>query len=228
MSKVKKHPIVIDDKSKYIISDTDLNDEYMHMDQGFLVPVLGLHEFDGHFYISGATGCGKSYLIRKMVDNDFKKRDCILFTDLVKEDPAFKGMKYKKYDEKGEYNSDWLSKNQDGKIMIFDDVQFNKDILNYRDKVLEKGRHHNIIAICVNHKLRDYFKTKVMLNDCKFIIVFPICNKGAISKYLRDEFDMHKDKIEQVLNQSIKEGRHLVLHKHSPNLAITTESIFKM
>lgn len=222
--------LFIDDNSKTKISVKQITDDYMHLENAYFVPALGTRKFDGHVFVSGATGAGKSYFIRKMVDNDVKKRSCILFTDLTQNDPVFEGMKYIKFDKTKKIDFDWLSKNDTNKIMIFDDIQFNKEIIKYRDIILEKGRHKETIVICVNHKLRDYAATKVPLNDSRFVVTFPASNRGASFRFLKDEIEMDKNIINMILNISVKEknGHQLIIHRFHPNVIVTAESIFKI
>lgn len=230
MSKERK-AMFIDDNTKTVIF-TDNPHEYCHLNGAFWVPALGYtrssDNFDGHIYISGATGSGKSYMIKKIIQNDQIKRRCILFTDLHKEDPTLKDIDYIRYDPEGEYDMDWVEENQSNKIMIFDDVQYNEDLLKYRDHMIEKGRHLDTVVICVNHRLQDYQKSKVPLNDSRFIVTFPISNKGNVKRFLEYEFGIDKKEINEIVNLSCKEGRHLIMHKFHPVTMATTESILKI
>lgn len=229
MSKFDKRALFIDDISKTIIHDSDFLDHTnLHLEGAFWLPCLGRTNFDGHVFISGATGSGKSYIIRRMINNDYLKRSVILFTDLTSNDPEFLGMNYVKFDEGGLYNSAWVQDNIDNKIVIFDDVQFNKSIIQFRDVLLEKGRHRNCTVICVNHKIQDYFHTKVPLTESRYVITFPFANKGAVFRYLKHEMELERKKLDAILNEAIKEGRHLIIHRFSPNIIATTESLFKL
>jgi len=224
---MEKKAIFIDDHTKTIYySNHDF--ECAHLSGAFWIPCLNKYDFDGHIYISGATNSGKSYIIKKIIQNDLKKRNVILFTDLKNKDPSLNGIEYVKYEEDGKFNDIWLNKHEKNKIMVFDDVQFNEKILIYRDTMLEKGRHLNTIVICVNHKLRDHYQTKVPLNEARFVVTFPCSNRGAVFKYLKDEMEMDKKKLNEILDIACKEGRHLVLHKHHPVCIATTESVFKL
>lgn len=223
--------LFIDDTSKRLFQADELDNVQSHLTKAFWVPALGYNAWDGHVYVAGATGAGKSYLIRKMINNDKKKRKCILFTDLKNDDPAFDGMNVEKYDtkeHKDPLESEWLRQQEPNKILIFDDVQFNTAQIKYRDFMLEKGRHLQSVVICVNHKLQDYYQTKVPLNDAKYVITFPCANKGSVIRYLKNELEMNRKFMDDILDIALEEGRHLIIHKHSPNCIATTESIFKV
>lgn len=225
----KNEVIFVDNNSKTLVSIKDLEgDSPLHLNKAYWIPALGTRKFDGHIYISGATGAGKSYLISKIIENDKMKRECILFTDLKTSDPAFKGMKYVTFDEKGQHNTEWLSKNQSKKIMIFDDIQYNEDVLKYRDYMLEKARHVSTIVICVNHKLQDYFKSKVPLNECRFVVTFPCSNRGSVLDYLKDAMGIKTKLGQEIIELACKEGRHLIIHRFHPNVLACTETIIKI
>ena len=56
-------------------------------------------------------------------------------------------------------------------LCIFDDIDkcANKKIMKFlqhlRDQCLERGRHHNINMLCLNHQLMNYKETKVVLME---------------------------------------------------------------
>lgn len=220
--------LLLDDNSEYVLKESLLDASDIFVKGAYLIPALGYNDFDGHVYISGATGAGKSYFIRKMVDKDKKGRRCVLFTDLDKEDPAYEGMNYVKYNKDGPYNNEWLKKNQANKIMIFDDVQYNDEVNEYRDKLLEKGRHLNIIVVCVNHKLQDYWSSKVPLNECRYVVCFPCSNRGSAAKFIKSELELNKHRVDNILSKVCDEGRHMIVHRFSPNFIAGTKSIFKV
>lgn len=230
----ENEPLLIDANSGFVFYNSNLNDideetPYIKIDGAYLVPYIGKRQWDGHIFVSGATGAGKSYLIRKIVDKDAKKRQAILFTNNPHKDPAYEGMKYVKYGDLDPiYNKQWLDKNNYNKILIFDDILNHTDYAFYRDKMLEEGRKLGNCVICVNHKLQDYGKTKVALNDCRFIISFPNANSGSIINYLKREMGLNNNKINEILNIIKNEGRQIIIHRFSPNMIAGAKSIFKI
>lgn len=223
-------PVFIDAKSKRIIY-SDFDEQVKHFPEAYFIPIIGTKtkKFDGHIYIAGATDSGKSYIIQQIVLNDIKQRTPILFTDLKEKDETFDKMKYEKFDEKSDSRGwDWIQENWQNKILIFDDVQFNVEVLKYKDEMLEKGRHGNTTIMCVNHRLQDYAKTRVALNDASYIVTFPCSNKGKIFKYLDSELALDREQNRDILKIACDEGRHLIVHKKYPELIATTSSIFKL
>lgn len=225
-----RQALFIDNNSKIVVFDDTDQSEISKPGADWL-PALGYNVsgFDGHTYLAGATNSGKSFFINKMVKNDKLRRSIILFTDLHNKDKSLGDLDYIKFDDSGQYNFEWLHKNDSNKILIFDDVQFNKSILTYRDFMLEKARHMKSTIITVNHRLQDYAKTKVALNDARYIVTFPSTNRGNILRYLKYEFEINKDFINELINLSQEQsGQYLIIHKHNPIWFATTENLIKM
>jgi hypothetical protein len=223
-------PIFIDAKSKNIIY-SDFDEDFKHFPDAYFIPIIGTKtkKFDGHIYIAGATDSGKSYIIQQIVINDGKQRIPVLFTDLKEKDETFDKMKYEKFDEQSpDKGWNWIRNNWQNKILIFDDVQFNPEILTFKDEMLEKGRHGNSTIMCVNHRLQDWHKTKVALNDSSYIVTFPCSNKGKVFRYLDNELALDKQENREILKIACNEGRHLIVHKKYPEMIATTSSIFKV
>lgn len=232
MSKPKPIPVFIDAKSKEIIF-SDMEDPWIHLKDSYWIPALGyrLKEFDGHTYIAGATNAGKSYYIQQMILNDKKKRIPIVFTDLDSKDKTFDKMHFITFEgdkDGGKYNWEWLEQNKKGKIFIFDDSEDNPKYTEFRNKMLKEARHLDTIVICVNHKLNDWYKTNTPKNECEFIVTFPGSNKGDVIKYLKNELGLDPKARNMIANVATTEGRHLVIHKHYPQMIATTESVFRL
>lgn len=227
--KMMRRALFIDDNSKTIIFSDELEKTYMKLEGAMWLPALGYSKhFDGHIYVSGATESGKSYFIKKMIQNDRYKRPVMLFTNLVNDDPSLQGIENITKYHTLNVNWDEVKKNDYNKILIFDDIQKNEDFKKYRDKILEEGRHKNTVVICVNHRLQDYYNTMVALNECRFVVTFPCSNRGNVFKYLKNEFEMDRKELNQILGVACDEGRYLIIHRFHPVCLASTESIFKL
>lgn len=248
-ARVQRRAIFIDDISKQVVFSDDLlelekqyeNEEEEEDDDDKIIPLiqeenaewlpaLGYSmKFDGHTFIAGATESGKSFFIKRMIMNDKLHRPVILFTNLTGDDVSFRGIQeMTKFDPNSKYNWEWVLQNYANRILIFDDIRNNTIIKNFKDKMIEEGRHSNTVVICVNHALKDWNITKVAHNDCRFIVTFPSSNRGHVRKYLKDDMGLSKKQLNRLMKVSNKEGRYLILHKFTPNAIATTESIFKL
>jgi hypothetical protein len=229
MAQMQRRALFIDDKSKTVIFSDEIEGSYMNLPEAMWLPALGYSKaFDGHIFVSGATESGKTYFIKKMVQNDRYKRNIVLFTNLESDDPSFRGLEDMKKFHSKNVDWDWIKSNDTNKILIFDDIQKNDDFKRYRDKMLEEARHKNTIVICVNHRLQDWYNTMVALNECRFVVTFPCSNKGNVFRYLKNEFEMDRNELNAILDRACSEGRYLIVHRFHPVCLASTESIFKL
>lgn len=247
-TRIQRRAIFIDDISKKVVFSDDLLELEKQLDNedeedddekiealiqeenAEWLPALGYSlKFDGHTFIAGATESGKSFFIKRMILNDKLHRPVILFTNLTGDDVSFRGIEdMVKFDPNSNHNWNWVLSNFANKILIFDDIRNNTIIKNFKDKMIEEGRHSNTVVICVNHALKDYYVTKVANNDCRFIVTFPSSNRGHVRKYLKDEIGLTRKQLNRLMKISNQEGRYLIIHKFTPNAIATTESIFKL
>ena len=204
---------------------------------GDLVPALGYDDWDGHIYVSGATGSGKSFLINKMLMADLKRRRVFLFTDHHRIDPSLKPMIEARRmvivrddpDESKywEVSTGEFTRDKRGNIIMFDDCT-DPDALFMRDNALRKARHSNSTLICVNHKMRDHKITKHMLTNCRYMIAFPGSNRGPVNAYMREWLELHPRSRRAIIRKAQKDGRQIIFHMQNPNVIATAKSVFQL
>lgn len=189
------------------------DENVIHYPQAKLIPQLGKLKWDGHIYVSGATGAGKSFLIRQIVENDLSTRKIYLFSNVI-DDPSLKGILLHRYNE-GDPLED--------SICIFDDYLDR----TLRDTILEQGRHDNTVAITVNHRHREWRQTMKPLNESKYVILFPSANKGTCVNEMR-MLGMNRKQRNAIIDLCQHDGRYMILHQHAPNAVISEKTIVKL
>jgi hypothetical protein len=182
-----------------------------HIPGSYMIPHLGIARWDGHIYISGATGSGKSYLINQIVQNDARRRKVYLFS-MVENDPSLKDIITHRYNPGVDSLED--------SICIFDDYP-DKTLSN---EILETGRHKNTVAIVVNHKHREWHKSAKALNESKYMILFPSANKGTAINEMK-LLGLNSQKRNILVDYAASRGRYMIIHQHAPNAIICQDTI---
>jgi len=205
--------------SKSVETKTD-GSEYRK--DGLLIPHIGCSEWDGHIYVSGATGSGKTWLIGQILANDKLRRIVHYYSDL--EDDVSLQLLY----DQGRIiktNSTNLDDVKDS-IVLFDDCT-NSTLMVFRDQLLERGRHQNTMVVCVNHKYRQWRATMIPLNESRWVITFPFANKPTSVQILQG-IGVNKNDAKDIVNQVVEDGRHMAIHQFAPNFILSTKSIIRI
>lgn len=178
------------------------------------------------YLISGASGSGKTTLASKIIKNykeTFPKHNIVLFSPIV-DDPAYTdlGMNQIELNEDFKDNQSWGTADLEAEdyndeiitindfydtLVVFDDCDHIHDkkirriIMDIRDQLLELGRHKRCSMIVINHQLRNYALTKILLMECNKVVVFPHSGtKGQIRDYLKTYGGYSKDEIDKIFN----------------------------
>lgn len=139
------------------------------------------------YYICGASGSGKSYMAKTLAESYaklFPERPIYLISKL-NADQTLDNMTIGK---PRRVNVDTLVDNpitdlnefnaEDGCMVIFDDYDtFQKPALDVVkqliDDIASMGRHKKITMCCLTHRLTNYSKTRLLLNETTKFIVYP-------------------------------------------------------
>ena len=172
-------------------------------------PVPKSEGWQGHMYITGASGSGKSTFIAQYLDVCrlmFKECNIYVFS-MVQDDPAYKHLDpvYIKIDEsilvKPLQCAEFAGTSQTPSFAIFDDIEVisNKKIAQsmetFQNLVLETGRHCFISSINVSHVMLNGNRSKKCINESDKIVFFPNSNFNQISNYLRRYLGLMKNDI---------------------------------
>ena len=180
-------------------NNNNIHKEVYIYDDGKIEPLPDFNNTQ-RIYISGPTGSGKSYYIRKWLQQYLKvypKRKIYLFSDML-EDPAlddFKTLIRFHIDDNLIKKKPIRPEKFKNSIVIFDDIdsiqnpKVYKAVLSLQNAILKTGRKLGITCIVTNHLMNNGIKTKEIYNECS-IIVFPTRGSNyyalnyALKKYL--------------------------------------------
>ncbi|NBO22845.1 hypothetical protein EBU94_05865, partial [bacterium] len=142
--------------------------------------------------VAGKSGSGKSYWSRMFIKNYMKmfpKREVMLFSP-VEEDKAFDDLDINKIILDEDLLDNPIDLNElENSLVVFDDTdsvidpKLKKMIIDLQDRILEIGRHKNISSIITIHKICDYKRTRTLLNEAHYCVLFLRGNRSHMTKY---------------------------------------------
>lgn len=158
-------------------------------------------------YVCGASGCGKSYFIKGMVENYrklFPDREVYLATQLEEDEtldslkPPIKRIRISSFLEKPP------------KIDEFEDCFFIADdfdtlpkaelnaLWNVIDMIAIQGRHTRTSLGVISHYISNYKTTRLILNEANKVVVYPQATSlGNLRYMLERKFGIDVDKIKE-------------------------------
>jgi len=201
--------------------------EFKIYDEGTIQPLPRFKKTE-RIYITGQTECGKSYFIKQFlkqyrkVYEDKEEKPIFLFSDVDEDEEidAIPGLTRFQLDEGLIETENINPRNFQNSICVFDDIdsiqnkKIYKLICNFRDALLRRGRHENISVIITNHLSTDFRNTRIVLNECNSIVIFPHSGSTHGMKYLLQKYvGLDKKGIEKVLKLP---SRWVLIHKNNP------------
>jgi hypothetical protein len=178
-------------------------------------------------YITGASGSGKSYYTRDYVKQyhaTYPKNPVYLLSSL-NEDETLDKLNYIKrinLDQKF-FDSNLSIEDFRDTLVIADDVDCLTDKLMKRkiteilDIILQTGRHSRTSLIYTSHIANRGNDTKMILNECHSITIFPNTAGNRTVKYLLENlFGLDKDEIKKIRKIGTTTSRYITLMKTFP------------
>jgi len=208
--------------------DDNFNDEEFKIyDSGIIQPLPRFKKTE-RIYITGQTECGKSYFIKQFlkqyrkVYKSAEEKPIFLFSDVEEDEEidAIPGLTRFHLDEELAEKETINPRNFKDSICVFDDIdsiqnkKIFKLICHFRDALLRRGRHENISTIITNHLSTDFRNTRIVLNECNSIVIFPHSGSTHGMKYLLQKYvGLDKSGIQKVLKLP---SRWVLIHKNTP------------
>lgn len=211
-----------------------------------ILPLIGENDdyYDRPFYVVGASGCGKTYLCKEICKYDTKKRPVVIFSK-VDDDPSLKDLKKLKTpeDKKSRFIKIPIHTIDDltnlppdtdlqKTICLFDDIDSFTEregiadyLRDYRDNLLETGRHCQVTCLCTSHLLHNYKSTRKMCSESEYIATFPNSNKRFSHLMLKDHMGLDVHERRFFVEKAQADGRFLIAKLSNPNMIITERSI---
>jgi hypothetical protein len=187
--------------------------------------ILPIPNPDGRecLYIAGPSGSGKSTYIGKYAKawkKLFPQGDVIVFSRVL-EDKALDQLNPMRI----EINDDLIENPIEPSelrdcLVIFDDTDTIPDkdlkeaINNLKDDLLETGRHENVYVVISSHLINKNKESRVVLNECHQIIVFPSSGSAYPIRYcLKQYFGLENADISKIMKLP---SRWVCVHKNYP------------
>lgn len=194
------------------------------------------------YNIYGPSGCGKSSLcstICKEYRRIFPRRKIFLLSKKP-DDPVFDeeiGLRIKRIPVNETLIDDPITLEElsakpvksgfkdFGCLIIFDDYEtFSKDlqrcVYELRDTCLELGRSYHISVMILSHLGCTGNKSKIVLNECQYVIYFEGTNPAQNKRVMEIYCGMNKDNIKRITNCK---SRWKAIHKSYPQYIITEQ-----
>ena len=83
-----------------------------------------------------------------------------------------------------------------------------------------------IDVVITNHEINDYLRTKNILTECNYMVMFPQCSLKKQMDYCLEKVGMDKKMKDEIM--SYNKSRSVVLHKTYPFYCVTMEKIFML
>lgn len=185
------------------------------------------------WYVAGISGSGKSYFARGIAENYkklFPEREVYLISKL-NEDETLDKMKIGKPKRISlESLVDDYPSIEEFKecLIIFDDYDtltapYDKIVLKLIDDLAIMGRHTGTSMLCLSHYLTNYKKTRLILGEAHFIVLYPMATSFKAMKYVCEH---HCGLTKEEVQGLKKLGRWVALHKVYPQYLISVHNAY--
>jgi len=203
-------------------------------DEG-IIRILPNFDTSERSYTCGPSGSGKSYWISKYIEQwkrIFKREPIYIFSDVDKDELLDKYNNVRRVRLTEELINNPLDAKEfpEGSLIIFDDIDsiINKKLMkaieDLRDHLLDRGRHEKLYVIVSNHLMTDHKRTRVCLNECSVINVFPRSGSAyGITYLLKHYCGLAPKQIKTLMNL---QSRWVTVKKNYPLHVIHEKGVY--
>jgi hypothetical protein len=185
------------------------------------------------WYVAGQSGSGKSYFARGIAEaykKLFPEREIYLISKL-QEDETLDKMKVgkpKRISLDSIVTDPVDIDEMKDCLMIFDDWDtLDKQYFDKVHKLIEDicimGRHTNTSCLILSHYLTNYKKTRLMLNEAHFLVLYPMATSFKALRYVCENYGgLDKEHCTQLK----KHGRWVCIAKNYPSYVLSAHNAF--
>ena len=184
-------------------------------------------KYSERLYVPAPSGSGKSTWVGmylKMLRIQNPKRKIVIFSRVAEDEPLDRFSNLERIDLNDFATNPPQVEEFKNQILIFDDIDtiLDKSIVRilrqFRDDVLEVGRHFKITCISTSHIITNFMATRTLINEAQAVVVFP---KGGSYGQIRGFLDRYMGFDKQLIEHlRTLPTRWIYIHKEYPQYII--------
>jgi hypothetical protein len=203
--------------------------------QGNFIPIPDTNKERVIYYVFAPSGSGKTYFTASVLKQWMKlnpKKDIYIFSKLD-DDKVIDdlGDRIKRIDISTLKDSPIdITDIPEGSMTVFDDTDciedktINDALLKLENSIYQVGRHHKISVIKTSHLGSDYKKTRVVLTESHYIVVYPSSGSfQQISYVLKHYMGFGNEDVQRVKNAK---SRWVCISKHFPQYVLSENECY--
>lgn len=193
--------------------------------------IIPLYHGDSLMYVSGRRGSGKSTFCSNYANMYAQNTgNRVFLISRLEYDESFQ-LPARGYRLTLSNLDDITLPEMANSLIIFDDITDGKlsrketlKINSFISDVIENSRHYNISAIITSHMPSNYQKTRSILSECNFFVIFPqFSNVHQNERVLKEYFGLSDDTIDSILSE--QKSRWVMISTINPKYIMTEHSV---
>lgn len=216
-----KKYLYLKDGSKDYKKDKD-DEKDFHVKDGKLQPLPNKKVVE-KIYITAPSGAGKSTFAGNWIKEAKKiyKDDEVFVFSSIKEDKELDKNNPIRITLDADLVREPIEPEEiENSIVVFDDTDtihnrfLRASLADFRDFLLEQGRHYNIKMVMTSHQFCNYKATRVILNEATAVCFFPKSGTSYhIKRFLKEYGGVEKKEIKKIMKL---DSRWICLYKTYP------------